>query len=175
MNELSEKIFPGMRKTFVRYRTLLNVINICITGMVYVAYPTFLIYVFLNNRDLFVPVVAVPGSGFIILSVFRYLWNAPRPYEVYGVDPIISKKTKGKSFPSRHVFSVFVIAMAVLRLWPVTGAALCVCGLILAAVRVITGVHFVKDVVIATISGIIYSIVGYYGYSLVFGGGLIWA
>ena len=47
----------------------------------------------------------------MVVSVSRKIINEPRPYEKYGVPPVLDKDTSGKSFPSRHVFSVFVIAV----------------------------------------------------------------
>ena len=51
----------------------------------------------------------VPGISFGAVSLFRWAFRAPRPYEVFETTPVIKKNTKGKSFPSRHVFSIFVI------------------------------------------------------------------
>ena len=53
------------------------------------------------------------GSVFVGLSVVRKIINAPRPYEKFDMPPVLEKDTKGKSFPSRHVFSVFIIAMTI--------------------------------------------------------------
>ena len=61
--------------------------------------------------------------------------------------PLIPKDTKGNSFPSRHVFSIYIIAMAAWYVCPPLGVILCVAGVFLAAARVIGRVHFVKDVV----------------------------
>ena len=67
--------------------------------------------------------------------------------------PVITKDTHGRSFPSRHVFSAFIIAFTVLicspsasPLW-FTGILLAVIAAIIACVRVISGVHFISDVV----------------------------
>ena len=84
---------------------------------------------------------------FVLVSLFRKKFNAPRPYEKWQVKPLIPKDTKGNSFPSRHVFSIYIIAMAAWYVWMPLGVILCVAGGFLAAVRVIGRVHFVKDVV----------------------------
>ena len=60
---------------------------------------------------------------------------------------MIPKDTKGNSFPSRHVFSIYIIAMAAWYVWMPLGVILCVAGVFLAAARVIGRVHFMKDVV----------------------------
>ena len=53
--------------------------------------------------------LAIPGISFVAVSIFRKCYNAKRPYEIYDFKPLIPKDTIGKSFPSRHVFSIFVI------------------------------------------------------------------
>lgn len=98
----------------------------------------------------------------MLLSVFRYVYCAPRPYEVFDLPPMLNKNTKGKSFPSRHVFSAFVIAFTVFWYYPVPGAILGVLGVIMATVRVLGGVHFIKDVVVGAVFGIISGVVGFY-------------
>lgn len=55
-------------------------------------------------------IVAVTAVSFIGVSYFRKKFDAPRPYTVYNYEPIIKKEKEGNSFPSRHVFSAFVIA-----------------------------------------------------------------
>ena len=52
--------------------------------------------------------LAIPGISFVAVSIFRKCYNAKRPYEIYDFKPLIPKDTIGKSFPSRHVFSIFV-------------------------------------------------------------------
>lgn len=58
--------------------------------------------------------IIAPLVGFIAVSVFRYIVNRPRPYEKFDMPPVIPKDTHGRSFPSRHVFSAFIIAFTVL-------------------------------------------------------------
>ena len=105
--------------------------------------------------------VIVPAAAFIAVSVFRRTYNAPRPYEALAIDPLISKDTRGKSFPSRHAFSMFTIACAWWQLEPVVGAALGVAGILMGAVRVLGGVHFPRDVVAGAASAIAISAAGY--------------
>ena len=117
--ETYERITAPFRTNSKRAQTI-NVINKAITYAIYVAYPLLLIWLFFTevdqglivdfmNNGLFIRALAVPLVSFVLLSVLRKALNAKRPYEVFGLDPIIPKKTKGKSFPSRHVFSIFVI------------------------------------------------------------------
>ena len=104
-------------------------------------------YLMVYRDSRFWRVLLVPAVTFVLVSLFRRKFNAPRPYEKWPVKPLIPKDTKGNSFPSRHVFSIYIIAMAAWYVCPPLGVILCVAGVFLAAARVIGRVHFVKDVV----------------------------
>lgn len=126
-----------------------------LTLLVYAAYPVFLLTLLCKMDAGLLKAVLVPGVSFACLSAFRKKYNAPRPYEVFGVPSAIKKETLGKSFPSRHVFSIFVIGVTIMNFYPVWGTVMCVAGIILAAVRVIGGVHFTKDVIAGAVIGIL--------------------
>lgn len=137
-----------------------------ITGKV-LTYQTAIIYILtiaylVFRGDIrFIRVAIVPAAGFIILSVFRAKYNAIRPYEKYGFKPLIPKDTHGKSFPSRHVFSIFACAGAVSYIYPLPGMVIYIMGVLLAIIRVITGVHFPKDVIAGAAAGILCTVAGF--------------
>lgn len=60
---------------------------------------------------------------------------------------LLRKIKKGESMPSRHVFSITIIAMCWLYIYQPIGIVLLILTIILAAVRVIAGVHFIRDVI----------------------------
>lgn len=127
--------------------------NQILTGIVFAAYPLLLIGLFFwQPKELFRAIV-VPLDGFIGVSVFRCLVNRKRPYEAFGLPPVIPKKTAGKSFPSRHVFSAAIIAFTFCAIphlmW--IGIVLVVCTVLIAILRVIAGVHYISDVVAAVL------------------------
>ena len=97
--------------------------------------------------------IIVPAVFFVLLSKFR----EKRPYELYGFKPLINKDTKGLSFPSRHVFSIFVIGGSIWVINKILGTVILVMGLFLAVIRVITGVHFPKDVAVGAVIGFVCS------------------
>ena len=101
--------------------------------------------------------IIVPAVFFVLLSKFREKINAKRPYELYGFKPLINKNTKGLSFPSRHVFSIFVIGGSIWVINKILGTVILVMGLFLAVIRVITGVHFPKDVAAGAVIGFVCS------------------
>ncbi|MBR4210416.1 MAG: phosphatase PAP2 family protein [Lachnospiraceae bacterium] len=121
-------------------------VNQILTGAVYLAYPAMLLYLFVTRDERLVRCILIPGISFALVSLLRKAIGARRPYEVYGGTPLIQKDTVNNSFPSRHVFSVFVIGMTGFYLHPALGGILFVIGVFLAVVRVLGGVHFPKDV-----------------------------
>ncbi|HIS53208.1 MAG TPA: phosphatase PAP2 family protein [Candidatus Onthomonas avicola] len=132
----------------------LNLFNRAATGLCYAAYPVALLALLLRRDERGIPALLVPAVSFLLVSVFRSRYNAPRPYEVLEIDPLIHKNTRGHSFPSRHVFSMFVIAMTFLWLWPPLGAIFLLLGALLAVCRVVGGVHFPRDVLAGAAMGV---------------------
>ena len=102
-------------------------------------------------------ITAIP---FVIVTIARRIINAPRPYEMYPFYDAAPKNKKGSSFPSRHIFSVFVIAAALVAYAPVAAALLAVCGILLAVMRVLLGIHFIRDTVAGAILGIVSGVIG---------------
>lgn len=150
---------PGLAKG-------IHIANKLCTGIMYLAYPLLLVYLFFQKessyfsfwRGLFVPAVS-----FVLLSFVRKWINRQRPYEKFEMPPVIKKDTKGNSFPSRHVFSATMIAMTFLLMSPwswLGGIFLFVAG-VLAIVRVISGVHFISDVLAGIVVAMVAAIVGY--------------
>ncbi|MDD6155565.1 MAG: phosphatase PAP2 family protein [Lachnospiraceae bacterium] len=136
---------------------LIHRINRIITYVVFGVYPLLLLWLLSNRDSALADAIIIPLDAFLILTVFRYLVNRKRPYETYGVGPAIPKSTKGKSFPSRHVFSAFMIAMTYLFFFPYSwcGSCLLILGVILAILRVVSGVHHVSDVIVGAVWGIL--------------------
>ena len=102
--------------------------------------------------------VFVPASGFVILSLLRKKINAPRPYEVWEIIPLLDRDSPGQSMPSRHVFSATIISMACLHASLSVGVILLILSVFLGLVRVLGGVHYPKDVVVGYICGLVWGV-----------------
>ena len=102
--------------------------------------------------------------GFALLTLIRDKINAPRPYEVLRIPPVMPKDTKGHSFPSRHTFS----AVLILGNWIlIHGLTNCpwmvpvigfhgVLTIYIMVARVLLTLHFPKDILAGLFSGIIW-------------------
>ncbi len=139
----------------------LLLLNKIITGLVYILYPLLLIYLTWQQDIRLLRVLLVPAVSFAAISLFRSRINAPRPYEALKIRPLIHKKTKGHSFPSRHVFCVTIIAWAYGFIIPWAGIALTILAVLMAYIRVIGGVHFPRDVAAGLLIGEISGIIGF--------------
>ncbi|MGN0519868.1 MAG: phosphatase PAP2 family protein [Candidatus Fimenecus sp.] len=145
-----------------RLRQALVYTDLILTGLVYLSYPV-LLCVLLVSKDIRLwRCFFVPFISFLAVSGLRKLINAERPYEKWHFQPIIRKEKHGESFPSRHVFSVFVIAFAFYYTFVPVGVVLTVFGVILAAVRVTGGVHFPRDVLAGAAIGILAGVLGFF-------------
>ena len=104
--------------------------------------------------------VLITAVPFACVSVVRRIVGAPRPYELLEFYDRAPKKKKAHSFPSRHVFSVFLIGTVLLAENLPIGILLLSLGVLLAVFRVLLGIHFIRDVVAGAISGAISGVIG---------------
>ena len=104
----------------------------------------------------------VPATGFIVLSVIRKRMNWPRPYELGTFPPLLNREGKGSSMPSRHVFSAAIISTVAWGVNPLLSFLGLSLALLLAGVRVLAGLHFVRDVVVGFLSAILWGFFWFY-------------
>lgn len=139
-------------------RRCIRILNTVISGLFYGMYPVLLLTQYPNG---FLRCLLTAGVPFLLVSVFRKVCNRPRPYEKLSITPLIPREKAGQSFPSRHVFSAFAIAMCWLFCVPTVGVILLVLACLMAAIRVIGGVHFPLDVIVGAVIGIVSGLIGF--------------
>ncbi len=133
-----------------------------LTVLVYVSYIILCIWALLTDRNKAARIIGVPAATYTLGSLARAMINARRPYEVLDIEPLVPKDTEGKSFPSRHVFSAGVIAMAFLFVSLPLGIIYTIVALVVAATRILTGVHWFRDVIAGIAVGFGAGIIGFF-------------
>lgn len=149
------KISLPIKNSPLKYKIFLFIYRylVYLTVLIYMA---LLIYCLIQGlyHQLF-NAVLTPAITFIVVTIVRRLINAPRPYKVYPIKPLIEKNKAGESFPSRHTLSITIIAMAGLYIWWPAGVVLWVMSGCMGISRVVAGVHFPRDVLAAAIISIV--------------------
>ena len=144
-------IFLRLLRTFNRFMTVvMPIVYLTLLTTIYFREgfgKQVLIYVF------------IPASGFVILSFLRKKINAPRPYEVWEIIPLLDRDSPGQSMPSRHVFSATIISMACLHASLTMGMICLTLSAFLGLVRVLGGVHYPKDVVVGYICALVWGVI----------------
>ena len=127
-----------------------------------VSYPVQLVYLLFKDGFAtgitsveFLKFTLVPLALLLVVTIVRAVINAKRPYEVYDYEPVVKTKKTGKSFPSRHTTCAFIIAMAFLYINTGLGIVMLILATMIGITRIISGAHFIKDVVSGALIGII--------------------
>ena len=141
--------------------SLLRTFNRFMTVVVPIVYLTLLTTIYFREGfgKQVLMYVFIPASGFVILSFLRKKINAPRPYEVWEIVPLLDRDSPGQSMPSRHVFSATIISMACFHASLSVGVILLVLSAFLGLVRVLGGVHYPKDVVVGYMCALVWGVI----------------
>jgi membrane-associated phospholipid phosphatase len=99
---------------------------------------------------------------FLAVTLLRKVIDMPRPYTKYDITPLIQKEKKGESMPSRHTASITIIAFAWLYVSVPFGIVMFIFSLLMGILRVLGGVHFVKDVCAAYLIAAFAGILGFF-------------
>lgn len=134
-----------------------------------ISYPMQLFYLLFKDGFItgltsveFLKFTLIPLALLILITIIRHIYNAKRPYEVYDFEPVVKNKTVGRSFPSRHTASAFIIAMAFLYLNTKLGVIMLILATLTGVTRVISGAHFIKDVVGGAVISIIFGAICFF-------------
>ena len=155
--------YEKRKSSLIRYPQLLQlmrVFNRMMTALMPLAYFTLLGTNFVSKgvgKELSAYIL-VPALGFVLLTLVRKWINQARPYETWGIVPLLDKDSSGNSMPSRHVFSATIISMSCLHANLSAGLILLVLSALLGLVRVLGGVHYPKDVLVGYACGLIWGI-----------------
>jgi len=156
---MNEKIFFWNVRLFTKYKTaryILRFVYKLLPMVMLVAYPVLLVHVYFTDLQSLPKLVLVPMHVFLGVTLLRVIIDEQRPYERFDTPSVFHKTTKGKSFPSRHTASAFVIAMAFLYVNVPLGIAALVIALLIEISRILAGAHYIHDVVAGMAIGVFF-------------------
>ena len=144
-----------------RLSALRAVNGVCVYSAVAAFFCGVLVRPGFHDPKLTLRLILTCGVPFVLLSAVRHVLDLPRPFEIYDLEPLLPRETPGRSFPSRHVFSIFVIGTCFCYLEPWIGWTLIALGAVLSALRVASAVHFERDVLAGAAFGILSGVIGF--------------
>jgi membrane-associated phospholipid phosphatase len=155
MEKILQKVYRSKRATLA-----FKVISSLSVMLSVVAYCALLFLSFYSSIYEGISVFVSAALPFFAVGFVRMMIDAPRPYELYDFYEVKPKERAGRSFPSRHAYSSFVIATIAFVYSVPLGIGLSLIGLALIASRVLLGIHFIRDVVCGAAIGIISGLIG---------------
>ncbi len=148
--------YEGIRTWFLGAGWRMGLLRAVYRGLplfVAASYPACLLVCYFCKKGLLLRAVLAPAAMFFFVSIFRHFVDFPRPYEDGGITPLIAKEKKGHSFPSRHAASAGMIAAVWMAAWYPAGIFFLAVAVLVAASRVLAGVHYVRDVLAGGVFG----------------------
>ena len=140
---------------FICYPVLLCLLNMRLFRLFWVWKAAALDFMGVIARSVFVPGLTFWGG-----TLLRERLNMPRPYEQPGFEPLVHKETHGHSFPSRHALSAAVLSMVWMYFYPAAGWVMVGITVLICIGRVLTGVHYPRDVLCGAALGFALGYVG---------------
>ena len=150
----------------------LRLVSRSAVALVYLLYLGMLAWLAWHRMGQLWPALVVPASAFVVGTLVRKLIDRPRPYTALGFTPLFPKDKTGQSMPSRHCFSAAAPPTPSARCsaaWyvlPPLGAVLAVLGVLIAISRVVTGVHYISDVLAGLAFGSVFAVLGWNAFVL---------
>ncbi len=155
MTDLLKQVYCNRRLTFA-----LKTASYAISAVSAAVFVLMTVLAYLRAPYEAVLLILVAGVPFFAVSGVRSLINAPRPYEVYKFYETAPRSKCGKSMPSRHVFSAMLIAVLSYTLSLPLAIVLAVLAVALGVIRVLLGIHFIRDVAVGCALGLILGTLG---------------
>ncbi|HCT64891.1 MAG TPA: phosphatase PAP2 family protein [Lachnospiraceae bacterium] len=103
----------------------------------------------------------IPLITFLVVTVTRNLLNLKRPFEELAFKPLLPHSV-GRACPSRHAASSVIITFAVYYICPSLGIFTGILSIIICFTRVLTGVHYPRDVICGASLGIIIGYISFF-------------
>ncbi|MDD3571007.1 MAG: phosphatase PAP2 family protein [Lachnospiraceae bacterium] len=106
-------------------------------------------------------VALIPWITFFSVTIIRNCLNLKRPFEELNFNSLLPHSA-GRGCPSRHASSSVIIAIAVYYVHPTLGIITGLLSLVICCTRVLTGVHYPRDVIWGAIIGVVFGFLGFF-------------
>ena len=156
LNKIRKRIADSKRLT-VGLKTACTVLSALVAAIFAFAITVLLVF---SEYEPAMKLALSAAVGFILVTLVRKLINAPRPYELLDFYNEPPKNKKGASFPSRHVYSAFCIATLMCAVSTLFAAVLFFFAVCISVLRVLLGIHFIRDVLCGALIGAIAGAIG---------------
>ncbi len=151
------KLMEYWEETPSRRRSMIWICRLCPYAVI-ALYGSGMLYLIFQDPMKLIFYLSVPALVFVAVSIIRAKLDWLRPFEELAFEPLIGHG-KGKSFPSRHTASAFIIGMACLYVSWWLGALALLLALGVGVTRILAGLHYPRDV----LAGMVISVVVGYG------------
>ena len=140
----------------------LRIVSAVSVAVVVAAYGVaVLIAVLAKEYKLLLGITLPAAIGLVLVTLVRIFIDAPRPYQLYDFYQIKPRKRNGRSFPSRHAYSAFVIFVLLSAVYhPLILGGVLLFSAALCVTRVLLGIHFIRDIAAGALLGILSGILG---------------
>ena len=159
--EKMEKLLRSVYENKKKMKMCLALSTICAYSAAVLFISQLLLHTVEGKYITLAVVAGMAGVGFVAVTVSRKLVNSKRPYEVYLFYTEPPRTKKGEAHPSRHCYSASVIAVLgwIVSPWMTLGVGVLAC--IISVTRVVTGIHYIRDVIAGLLLGATFGALGH--------------
>lgn len=162
---ISTETYKSIVGFFKRNKPCNTVLKLCynfLPFIMFVSYGILIVFMFFSDIKIFARITLSPLTVFAIVTFFRKTFNRPRPYEKFATPSVFGKDKSGESMPSRHTACAFIIAMAFMYVSIPLGIAYLIISLFIMVSRVLSGVHFISDVLAGMAISLLYGYLSFF-------------
>lgn len=160
---MDEKLFHTIYNFGQKNKHLYNVclfITKMSSSFFILIYSFFGLYLFITKDNRFLPYLGAPLFMLVLNISLRKIIHRQRPYITYNIDIPMEKKASF-SMPSNHSASSCIIACAFYFIYKPLGIIIFICALFTGTSRIVTGLHYPLDILLAFLISIAVGIVSY--------------
>ncbi|MEJ6951857.1 phosphatase PAP2 family protein [Natronospora cellulosivora (SeqCode)] len=141
-------------------RIMLNITKLS-SKIFAIIYLIFIISLVFMKDNRFLPLLLGPALTLLTVNIIRFIYYRPRPFLTLPIESLIEHRDDS-SMPSKHTASAFAIAIAISYINIVIGFLLLIFAAFTAISRIMIGLHYPLDILVATILGLNLSALVFY-------------